>query len=98
MEGVSEREYAARSGLSRGATQKARKAGCLVVYGDGSINTATSDTRRAAMTDPDQQRCSVGGDSGFEGVVLQFEVATKFDAKASATRATSWPDLCGWEK
>jgi len=67
MEGMSEREYSAHSGLSRGAIQKARKAGRLVVYGDGSINAAGSDVRRAEMTDPDQQRRSTGGDSGFSG-------------------------------
>ena len=66
MEGLSERAYAAHSGLSRGAIQKARKAGRLVVYGDGSINAA-SDARRAEMTDPDQQRRSTGGDTGFSG-------------------------------
>ena len=67
MEGLSERAYAAHSGLSRGAIQKARKAGRLVVYGDGSINAAASDARRAEMTDPDQQRRSTGGDTGFSG-------------------------------
>jgi len=67
MEGMSEREYSAHSGLSRGAIQKARKASRLVVYGDGSINAAGSDVRRAEMTDPDQQRRSTGGDSGFSG-------------------------------
>ena len=67
MDGMSEREYSAHSGLSRGAIQKARKAGRLVVYGDGSINAAASDVRRGDMTDPDQQRQSTGGDSGFSG-------------------------------
>jgi hypothetical protein len=67
MEGMSEREYSAHSGLSRGAIQKARKASRLVVYSDGSINAASSDVRRADMTDPDQQRRSIGGDSGFSG-------------------------------
>ena len=67
MEGMSEREYSAHSGLSRGAIQKARKASRLVVYSDGSINAAASDMRRADMTDPDQQRHSTGGDSGFSG-------------------------------
>ena len=68
MEGMSEREYSSHSGLSRGAIQKARKAGRLVVYSDGSINAAGSDTRRSEMTDPDQQRRSTGGgDSGFSG-------------------------------
>ena len=68
MEGVSEREYSAHSGLSRGAIQKARKASRLVVYSDGSINAAASDVRRAEMTDPDQQRRSTGGgDSSFSG-------------------------------
>jgi hypothetical protein len=67
MEGMSEREYSAHSGLSRGAIQKARRASRLVVYGDGSINAAASDVRRGEMTDPDQQRRSTGGDSGFSG-------------------------------
>lgn len=67
MEGMSERDYSAHSGLSRGAIQKARKTGRLVVYGDGSINAAASDARRADMTDPDQQRRSTGGDGGFSG-------------------------------
>ena len=66
MEGLSERAYAAHSGLSRGAIQKARKAGRLVVYGDGSINAAASDARRAEMTDPDQQRRSTGGDDRIQ--------------------------------
>ncbi|WP_296643882.1 hypothetical protein [Roseinatronobacter sp.] len=76
MEGMSEREYSAHSGLSRGAIQKARKAGRLVLYSDGSINAAGSDVRRAEMTDPDQQRRSTGrtnhtdrtgGDTGLSG-------------------------------
>ena len=62
---MNEREYSAHSGLSRGAIQKARKAGRLVVYGDGSINAAASDARRADMTDPDQQRRSMGGDAAY---------------------------------
>ncbi|MFV0385288.1 hypothetical protein [Paracoccus sp. (in: a-proteobacteria)] len=58
MKGMSERAYAAHSGLSRGGVQKARKNGRLVVYSDGSINAAASDTRRAATTDPDQRNRS----------------------------------------
>jgi hypothetical protein len=61
MEGLSERAYAARSGLSRGAVQKARKTGRLVLYPDGSINAAASDARRAEMTDPDQKMRAQGG-------------------------------------
>lgn len=64
---MSEREYSAHTGLSRGAIQKARRAGRLVVYKDGSINAAASDVRRADMTDPDQQRRSIGGDTAFSG-------------------------------
>jgi len=71
MEGLSERAYAAHSGLSRGAVQKARKNGRLVLFPDGSINTPASDARRGAMTDPDQRmrsRGSVGGDgAGGDG-------------------------------
>ena len=61
MEGLSERAYAAHSRLSRGAVQKARKTGRLVLYPDGSINAAASDARRAETTDPDQQHRSAGG-------------------------------------
>jgi len=61
MEGLSERAYAERTGLSRGAVQKARKNGRLVLFADGSINAAASDARRGEMTDPDQQLRSRGG-------------------------------------
>ena len=61
MEGTSEREYAAHSGLSRGAIQKAKQTGRMVLFADGSINATASDARRADMTDPDQQHRSVGG-------------------------------------
>lgn len=37
MEGQSERAYAAHSGLSRGAVQKARKNGRLVLFADGLL-------------------------------------------------------------
>jgi hypothetical protein len=58
---MSERAYAAHSGLSRGAVQKARKNGRLVLFPDGSINATASDARRGVMTDPDQQMRSRGG-------------------------------------
>ena len=61
MEGQSERAYAAHSGLSRGAVQQARKNGRLVLFADGSINATASDTRRVAMTDPDEQLRPRGG-------------------------------------
>jgi hypothetical protein len=67
MKGMSERAYAAKSGLSRGAVQKARKTGRLVLYPDGSINVAASDIRRSAMTDPDQQMRARGGFGGGTG-------------------------------
>jgi len=56
MQGMSERQYAAHVGLSRGAIQKAKETGRLVQHADGSINSAASDARRAAMTDPVKQR------------------------------------------
>ena len=56
MEGMSERQYAAHVGLSRGAIQKAKDAGRLVQYADGSIDAVASDALRAAMTDPAKQR------------------------------------------
>ena len=61
MEGLSERAYATHAALSRGAVQKARKAGRLVLFADGSINATASDTRRVAMTDPDEQLRPRGG-------------------------------------
>ena len=56
MQGMSERQYAAHVGLSRGAIQKAKAAERLVLYPDGSINAAASDARRAEMTDPSKTR------------------------------------------
>ena len=65
MNGMSEREYSTHSGLSRGAIQNAKRGGRLVFYAYGSINAAASDVRRAEMTDPDQQRRSLGGDAAL---------------------------------
>jgi hypothetical protein len=56
MQGMSERQYAAHVGLSRGAIQKAKAAGRLVLHEDGSIDAAASDKRRAETTDPSKTR------------------------------------------
>jgi hypothetical protein len=56
MQGMSERQYAAHVGLSRGAIQKAKAAGRLVLHEDGSIDAAASDQRRAETTDPSKTR------------------------------------------
>ncbi|MFN3946129.1 MAG: elements of external origin [Allosphingosinicella sp.] len=53
---MSERQYAAHAGISRGAVQKARAAGRLVLHPDGSIDAAASDVRRAETTDPAKSR------------------------------------------
>ena len=58
MQGLSERHYAARVGLSRGAIQKAKEAGRLMLHADGSIDAEASDQRRAAMTDPSKSRAA----------------------------------------
>ena len=58
MRGMSEREYAARAGLSRGAIQKAKATGRLVPHADGSIDEEASDARRTAATDPSKQRAA----------------------------------------
>ena len=58
MQGLSERQYAARVGLSRGAIQKAKDAGRLVLFADGSIDAEASDKRRAEMTDPAKSRAA----------------------------------------
>ncbi len=55
MQGMSERQYASHVGLSRGAIQKAKTSGRLVLHADGSINARASDARRASMTDPSKQ-------------------------------------------
>jgi hypothetical protein len=54
--GMSERAYAAHADISRGAVQKARASGRLVLHADGSIDAAASDARRAQATDPAMQR------------------------------------------
>src|SRR5512132_2260920 len=54
--GLSERAYAAHAGISRGAVQKARACGRLVLHADGSINATASDARRVQATDPSMQR------------------------------------------
>jgi hypothetical protein len=56
MQGMSERQYAAHVGLSRGAIQKAKAAERLVLFPDGSIDAAASDVRRAKTTDPSKTR------------------------------------------
>ena len=56
MQGMSERQYAAHVGLSRGAIQKAKTAERLVLFADGSINAAASDVRRTETTDPSKTR------------------------------------------
>lgn len=56
MQGLSERQYAVRVGLSRGAIQKAKAAGRLVLNADGSIDAAASDRLRAETTDPSKTR------------------------------------------
>ena len=58
MQGMSERQYAAHVGLSRGAIQKAKEAGRLALHADGSIDAAASDLRRSALTDPSKSRAT----------------------------------------
>ena len=58
MQGLSQRQYATLVGLSRGAIQKAKEAGRLVLHADGSIDAEASDQRRAAMTDPAKSRAA----------------------------------------
>ena len=63
MQGMSERQYAAHVGLSRGAIQKAKTAERLVLFADGSIDARASDVRRVETTDPSKVR----GDRGASG-------------------------------
>ena len=68
MQGMSERQYAAHAGLSRGAIQKAKAAGRLVLHSDGSINAAASDANRKGATDPSKQRAVTGTSSKLKPV------------------------------
>lgn len=52
MQGMSEREYADRVGLSRGAIRHAKRSGRLVLFPDGSIDPEASDRRLRAATHP----------------------------------------------
>lgn len=65
--GMSERQYATHAGISRGAVQKARAAGRLVLHPDGSIDAAASDARRSQFTDPAKSRRAASSSSGTEG-------------------------------
>jgi hypothetical protein len=67
MQGMSERQSASHVGLSRGAIQKAKTSGRLVLHADGSINVRASDARRASMTDPSKQRRE-GGEAKLKPV------------------------------
>ena len=82
MQGMSERRYAARVGLSRGAIQKAKSAGRLVLHEDGSIDAAASDRLRAEATDPSKTR--VSGGRGASGAA---------EAGAAQTPRTPAPNL-----
>lgn len=64
MQGMSERQYAAHAGISRGAVQKARATGRLMLHDDGSIDATASDARRAAATDPAKRRGAASKASG----------------------------------
>lgn len=50
--GLSERQYAAHAGISRGAIRNARRAGRLVFHPDGSIDAAASDQSRITARPP----------------------------------------------
>lgn len=54
--GMSQRQYAEHSGLSKGGVQKAKESGRLVIHPDGSIDAEASDRQRGATTDPAKQR------------------------------------------
>lgn len=71
MQGMSERDYAARAGLSRGAIQKAKATGRLVLHADGSIDPEASDARRAAATDPSKQRGSRSAERSSVAAAMQ---------------------------
>ena len=64
MRGMSERQYAAHVGLSRGAIQKAKTAERLVLYPDGSIDAVAL---RPPSTSPRQVPSCRAGDTAVPG-------------------------------
>ena len=89
MQGMSERQYAAHVGLSRGAIQKAKTAERLVLYPDGSINAAASDARRTDTTDPSKTRRPPAPKLK---PVPEAAVAARFTAKQAAAIRTLFHD------
>lgn len=91
MIGLSERQYAARTGLSRGAIQKAKLSGRLALHADGSIDAAASDALRAAATDPAKSRRRGGGAEGADAVSTEIG-ATQPKSPAPAPRLKPVPE------
>jgi len=56
MQGMSQRQYAAHVGLSRGAIERDIAAGRIVFFEDGSIDAAASDELFAKVADPTDGR------------------------------------------
>lgn len=54
--GMTERQYAAHLGMSRGAVKKAKATGRLDFHEDGSINQMTSDKLYSEGTDPSKSQ------------------------------------------
>ena len=77
--GMSERQYATHAGMSRGAIQKAKQSGRLVMHRDGSIDAAASDRRLVAVTDPSQQRGASAGSTGDAAEGASFIKARIFN-------------------
>ena len=69
MEGMSERQYAARVGLSRGAIQKAKAAGRLVLLSTRQIDAEASDARAGGDDGPvqDPQAARAEAEAGPRG-------------------------------
>ena len=89
MQGMSEREYAAHAGLSRGAIRKAKASGRFVLNADGSIDAAASDARRAATTDPSKSRPARKADAPKERLKPVPRLRSRPSARPSAN--TGWP-------
>jgi hypothetical protein len=87
MKGMSEREYSAHSGLSRGAVQKAKKTSRLVLFADGSINATASDARYRDLTHPGKARADGGAQASGSADPSAFLKARTVNEVVKAQRA-----------
>ena len=86
MQGMSEREYAAHAGLSRGVIQKAKSSGRLALHADGSMGLPRASLRPATPAGMYLLRCSLCAEHS------SAQVGDIIEMFAAAGRATGCID------